>query len=183
MEKTMLALRLGKDSDGVHTAYGEAMGTPTYMPPEQAEGKLDIVNERSDVYSLGAVLYEILTGQVPFKGKDVYTILKKVLQDEPASIQSIAPDAPPELAAICKRAMSKDVNNVTPMPRNWRKRSNDSCPAHWCRGIAMGYANCSVRFVRKHKAIFATAAAAMILAACGRCGVLCANHAGTRSCH
>jgi eukaryotic-like serine/threonine-protein kinase len=109
MEKTMLALRLGKDSDGVHTAYGEAMGTPTYMPPEQAEGKLDIVNERSDVYSLGAVLYEILTGQVPFKGKDVYTILKKVLQEEPASIQSLAPDAPPELAAICKRAMSKDV--------------------------------------------------------------------------
>lgn len=90
------------------TAYGAVLGTPQYMSPEQAGGLVDEIDERSDVYSLGAVLYEMLTGRLPFEGEDVYAVLDAVSKSEPPSVTSIEPEAPPELAGICAKAMSKD---------------------------------------------------------------------------
>ncbi|MBP8129959.1 MAG: DUF2157 domain-containing protein [Candidatus Hydrogenedentes bacterium] len=89
------------------TEDGTVMGTAAYMPPEQARGEIQNVNERSDVYALGAVLYEILTGCPPFTGNSTEQIIDKVLQGRPAPVLQVEPRVPPELAAICGRAMAR----------------------------------------------------------------------------
>ena len=65
------------------TIAGPALGTPAYMPPEQAAGRLDEVDRRSDIYGLGAILYEILTGRAPFDGPNTTEILRRVIEEEP----------------------------------------------------------------------------------------------------
>lgn len=88
------------------TVQGKAMGTPAYMSPEQARGEVDRVDERSDIYALGAVLYEILTGRPPYEGKDVQEVLYKVIHHVPDRIQDLEPDAPPELCAIVEKSFT-----------------------------------------------------------------------------
>lgn len=108
IEYTLHYLEL-EDQDGMpKTAYGRALGTPNYMPPEQAEGLVDQIDERSDVYSLGAVLYEILTGATPYSGKSTREILDKVIGEQPVPVLQAAKDVPPELATICEKALRKE---------------------------------------------------------------------------
>ena len=109
MQQSLLTIRSNSGSgSSIETAYGQAMGTPAYMPPEQAEGKLDQIDERSDIYSLGAVLYEILTGTVPFDGMNLGHILRRVVNDPPAPIREIEPRIQKDLAALCMKALEKD---------------------------------------------------------------------------
>ncbi|MBI1916012.1 MAG: PAS domain-containing protein [Planctomycetes bacterium] len=89
------------------TVQGQAMGTPAYMAPEQAAGRLDLIDRRTDVYGLGAILYEILTGQPPFTGLDTREVLRKVQQDEPARPGQLWAGVPPALEAACLRALAK----------------------------------------------------------------------------
>ncbi|HQB10957.1 MAG TPA: serine/threonine-protein kinase, partial [bacterium] len=77
------------------TLKGKAIGTPAYMSPEQANGEISEIDERSDIYSLGAVLYEILTGHAPFKGRDVKETLEMVKLNTPVEITIFEPEAPP----------------------------------------------------------------------------------------
>jgi tRNA A-37 threonylcarbamoyl transferase component Bud32 len=86
---------------------GQVLGTPPYMAPEQAAGWADRIDHRSDVYGLGAILYEILTGRPPFAGSDTEEILSKVLEEEPLPPHQVWPDVPPVLEAVCLRALSK----------------------------------------------------------------------------
>jgi WD40 repeat protein len=94
------------------TAAGMVLGTPAFMPPEQAEGRQDELDERSDVYSVGAMLYRVLTGQVPYAERGVARnsgeVLVAVKAGPPASVAQLAPRAPAELVAICKKAMARD---------------------------------------------------------------------------
>jgi eukaryotic-like serine/threonine-protein kinase len=88
-----------------HSTTGLVVGTPAYMSPEQARGeKLDA---RSDLYSVGVVLYELLTGKVPFDGESVLSVALKHVSEKPASPSSRSIDVDPDLEAICLRAMSK----------------------------------------------------------------------------
>jgi len=89
------------------TIHGQTLGTPAYMAPEQAAGRLDELDARTDVYGLGAMLYEILTGQPPFGGSDTQAVLKSVLSDEPAPPRSLWADVSPTLEAVCLRALAK----------------------------------------------------------------------------
>jgi serine/threonine protein kinase/tetratricopeptide (TPR) repeat protein len=89
------------------TLQGQVLGTPAYMPPEQAEGRLDLVDERSDVYGLGAVLYEILTGRPPFDAASAVEILSAVLEQVPDRPRSRVPEIAPALEAICMKAIAK----------------------------------------------------------------------------
>ena len=89
------------------TVVGQAIGTPSYMPPEQAEGKIGEIDELSDIYSLGAILYQILTGVTPFSGKTTDEIIKKVLTEKAENATKRNKDIPPELAAIAEKALSK----------------------------------------------------------------------------
>jgi serine/threonine-protein kinase len=89
------------------TQYGQAMGTPASMPPEQAAGQQDQINHRTDIYGLGAMLYEILTGEPVFTGPSTREVLRKVMEEEPKPPRQVCPDIPAGLEAVCLRALSK----------------------------------------------------------------------------
>jgi PAS domain S-box-containing protein len=89
------------------TVQGQTMGTPAYMAPEQAEGRLDLIARHTDIYGLGAILYEILTGQPPFADSDTQALLQKVREGQPAPPRQLWNEVPAALEAICLRAIAK----------------------------------------------------------------------------
>ncbi len=88
------------------TQDGVILGSPAYMPPEQAAGNLSDMGPTSDIYSLGVVLYELLTGDVPFRGS-IVEVLASVLMKAPKTVRELKPDVDPALAAICDKMMAK----------------------------------------------------------------------------
>jgi len=93
--------------EGSGTVSGVILGTPAYMPPEQAAANAGQVDRRSDVYSLGATLYVLLSGRRPFEGESATDILVQILTAEPSPLRQAWPEAPWELEAIVTRAMSR----------------------------------------------------------------------------
>jgi tetratricopeptide (TPR) repeat protein len=89
------------------TVTGMIVGTPNYMAPEQAEGRSDKVGPLADVYALGAVLYEMLTGKPPFEGETQLDTIRKVLSDEPTSPRAHQPTVPRDLSTICLKCLEK----------------------------------------------------------------------------
>ena len=100
-------------SSAEHTLAGDVVGTPAFMAPEQALGRGEEVGPGSDIYAVGAMLYLVLTGQLPYQplGETVsaWTILEAVKSGPPWPVKKINPDAPPELVAICEKAMAREV--------------------------------------------------------------------------
>lgn len=90
------------------TTTGMLLGTPSYMPPEQVGGKSDSLGPTCDVYSLGAVLYELLCGVPPFQGDSPYDTLRKVINNPPRSLRAHRADVPKNLEAICLKCLEKD---------------------------------------------------------------------------
>lgn len=104
-----MTLRPASSSGSTETRLGMAIGTPQYMSPEQAEGRHAAVGPCSDVFSLGATLYYMLTGQPPYKAKDSSEILAYVRRGNYIPVLESQPLTPKPLAAICDRAMSLDA--------------------------------------------------------------------------
>lgn len=98
------------EGEALQTQEGDILGTPAYMSPEQARGDSRLVDARSDLYSLGVVLYELLCGQRPFGGT-VFEVLSKVQQDEPPSLWSVRRNIPRDLEAICLKALAKQPSD------------------------------------------------------------------------
>lgn len=100
-----LAKRL--DEEFLHSVTGEILGTPSYMAPEQAIGDRDQIGPRTDVYALGAILYELLAGQPPLQGVSPLDALRLIVTQDPVPPTRLAPAVPRELEAICLKCLEK----------------------------------------------------------------------------
>jgi serine/threonine protein kinase len=89
------------------TLPGGILGTPQYMSPEQVE--CEEIDARSDIFSFGALIYEMLTGHPAFRGGSTMSILSAILRSEPEPLQQIAPDMPAELVEIIERCLRKEL--------------------------------------------------------------------------
>lgn len=103
---------LAKKLDGTDhlTKDGTIVGTPSYMPPEQARGESSKITERSDIYSLGALLYHLITGRVPFVSDSMMETLTQVIERDPIQPRQLQPGIPIDLETICIKCLQKDPN-------------------------------------------------------------------------
>ena len=105
-----LARPIDDSDDARLTKDGTILGSPAYMSPEQIEGQSDKLGPACDIYSLGVILFELLTGQLPFQGS-IASIIGQVLSKEADNPDKIRSDIDPRLAAICKKALSKKIED------------------------------------------------------------------------
>jgi eukaryotic-like serine/threonine-protein kinase len=155
----------GAGPDG--TMQGQLLGTPAYMAPEQAQGRHDLVNERTDVYGLGAILYEILTGRPPFVAPKTSEIIRKVCQEAPTPPRQIVAEISPALEAVCLKALRKASEEryasaaelAQEVQRNLADEPVTAFEEPWTHRI--------LRWARKHKTLVSAAAALLITAMIG----------------
>ncbi|HUS63165.1 MAG TPA: serine/threonine-protein kinase, partial [Kofleriaceae bacterium] len=155
----------GASGPGV-TAAGNVMGTPSYMAPEQARG--GEVDARADVYALGAILYEVLTGDAPHTGRTNEEILARAILGEHAPVLARAADVPPDLVAIVDKAMAREPGGryptAAPLADDLRRFQTGQLVSarHYSTGTLLR------RWVARHRAIVGvTTAAAVALAITG----------------
>jgi WD40 repeat protein len=91
----------------VHTQSGVVLGTPMYMSPEQAAGRTSHQGPATDIYALGVLLYELLTGRPPFQGESSVEVLRQVLHEEPAPPGRLRPGLPRDLESVCLKSLEK----------------------------------------------------------------------------
>ncbi|MDY3559780.1 serine/threonine protein kinase [Gemmata sp. JC673] len=107
-EPKVMDFGLAKRDGAELTRTGSVMGTPAYMSPEQARGETKSIGPAADVYALGVILYECLTGSVPFTGSDPWSVIRQVVSDEPVPAARRAPGVPRELDLICRKCLAKE---------------------------------------------------------------------------
>jgi serine/threonine-protein kinase len=163
--KTRLPVALAHDAWRTPTELGQFIGTPGYCSPEQAEGRLDILDERSDVYSLGACLYQLLTERAPFVGKTTEAILEAVSREPPTLPRDIVSDTPRGLEAICLKALAKKPGDRYQSAKDLardveRWLADEPVEAYREPWYAKGR-----RWVSRHQTLVWTAAATVLVAA------------------
>jgi WD40 repeat protein/tRNA A-37 threonylcarbamoyl transferase component Bud32 len=146
------------------TLAGEALGTPAYMSPEQARGDLAAIDERSDVFSLGVMLYELLAGRRPFEGATAKDVIDRVLAGNFPPLREVCPEAPSELAAVAERALRPERGERYPGAAELARelsewRAGGRVQAYEYRSLEL-----LQRFVARNRALSAAVAAAMALA-------------------
>jgi len=99
---------------GAATRTGALLGTPLYMSPEQAAGRPSQIDHRSDIYSAGIILYELLTGKVPFYAESLYEVITKHLNEPPVPLRQVRPEIPEALEAAVLRALAKEKDQRFP---------------------------------------------------------------------
>jgi WD40 repeat protein len=154
-------------ADGIETQAGAAMGTPAYMSPEQAAGRLDLLGPASDIYSLGATLYTLLTGRPPIEGKDTVDILRKAQRGEWLPPRQVKADVPPTLDAVCRKAMA-----ALPSARYGSALELAADVEHWLADESVSayresWAARSRRWMRRHRTLVSTAVGVLVVALLG----------------
>jgi serine/threonine-protein kinase len=149
------------------TCAGSALGTPAYMSPEQAVGDLEHLGPRSDVYSLGATLYCLLTGKAPFEDGDVGTVLLAVKKGEFTRPRQVDPTIHPALEAVCLKAMALRPDDRYPTPRaladEIERWTADEPVTAWPEPLPLR----ARRWARRHRTTVTAAAAAVLVALAG----------------
>ncbi len=138
------------------------VGTPSYMSPEQASGQLEFIDEQSDVWGLGATLYEVLTGRPPYTGRSPWEVIADIKTRPWTPVRELVPAAPPDLVAICEKALCKD--------RAQRYRSAAALVSDlesWLQGRRVGayeYTSLELlsRFVRRQRVVLGVVVAAAL---------------------
>jgi tetratricopeptide (TPR) repeat protein len=151
-------------SSGAPTQTGDVIGTPTYMSPEQAEGRWDLVGPASDVYSLGVTLYTLLVGQSPFQGRQLGELLEKVKRGEFPPPRQRKKDIPRALEAVCLKAMARQ-----PDQRYATALAIAADLEHWLADEPIGawrepWTVRVRRWLGRHRMLVSTAAATVLVA-------------------
>ena len=155
----------GAGPDG--TMQGQLLGTPAYMAPEQAQGRHDLVNQRTDVYGLGAILYEILTGRPPFMAPKTAEIIRKVCQEAPTPPRQILAEIEPGLEAVCLKALRKmpdeRYSSVSELAQEVQRFLADEPVT----AFDEPWSHRALRWARRHRTMVSAAAALLITAMIG----------------
>jgi len=119
----LLDFGISKIRGAQKTMTGDMMmlGTPAYMSPEQARGDVRRIDQRTDVYALGAVMYEVLTGRPAFEGENVYATLMKIANEMPEPIHEVVPEVPPALDDVVRQALTKEPSGRQPSATDFWK--------------------------------------------------------------
>jgi WD40 repeat protein len=151
-------------ADGIETQAGAALGTPAYMSPEQASGRLDLLVPASDIYSLGATLYTLLTGRPPIEGKDTAEVLRKAQRGEWLPSRQVKAEVPPALDAVCRKAMalaqSERYATALELAADLERWLADEPVAAYREPWAVR----SRRWMRRHRTLVSTAAGTLVVA-------------------
>jgi tetratricopeptide (TPR) repeat protein len=145
------------------TRIGQAKGTPAFMSPEQAAGRWDVVGPASDIYSLGASLYNLLTGQVPFKGTNHAEILQKVQQGDLPRPRHVKPGTQWALEAICLKAMARNPEERYATALELAGDVMNWLADERVRAYRESLADRLGRWRRRHKTAVASATVALVL--------------------
>ncbi len=159
---------------GPHTLSGKAFGTPAYMAPEQARGLIEEIDERSDIYALGAVLYEILTGEPPFDGRTAAEIVAKDFTDGPIAITSLVPEAPPDLCAVVAKTLAKKKDARYVSAREVAREIETYMAGGRIGAYEYSSWELIKRFVRKNRALSLLIAASLLILIVGVAAVFLA---------
>lgn len=149
-------------ADSGQTQHGSAVGTPQYMSPEQAAGKLDDLGPATDVYSLGATLYCLLTGQAAFKGGNIQTILQQVRHGEFPPPRTVHRGTPPALEAICLKAMATQPEDRYASPRQLAEEIERWLADEPVTAYREPFTTRAARWARRHKALVVGTAVLMV---------------------
>lgn len=153
-EPKIVDFGLAKLADGVgRTASGEILGTPGYMAPEQATGQSKEVGPGADVYALGAILYELLTGRPPFVGASLLDTLAHLVRDDPIAPRRLQPKVPRDLETICLKCLNKDSARRYPTAAALADDLRRYLAGEPVRARPVGAAGRVARWIRRRPAI------------------------------
>lgn len=157
------------NAGGGLTESGDVLGTPAYMSPEQARGEARRIDRRSDVYSLGATLYDVLVGQAPFEDETVVNIILKVMNEEALPLRSHDPTIPEPLELIVSKCLNKEAEQRYPTAQALAEdlRRFLSSQRVSAKRLSLGY---RLRYWARHNRALATLAAALIVSLLGLAG-------------
>jgi serine/threonine-protein kinase len=143
------------DGQTALTRTGTALGTPLYMSPEQVEGRSKEVTPRTDVYALGAILYEILAGRPPHRGEVTMELYKRIVEDSPVSPSRVRPGVALEAEAIALKALSKEPGRRYPTAREFADDLERYLSGEPVQARPPGLLYQAVRKIRRHRAAVA----------------------------
>ncbi len=152
------ALQDIRELGAVETVAGMAIGTPRYMSPEQAEGLVEQIDKRSDVWGLGAMLYEMLTGKAAYSGVNAFEVIAKIMTEDAPPIEG----APPELAAVVEKAMARDPDKRYADAGQLAAEVSEYLSGGRVRAYRYRGLELAMRFVRRHRAMLSVAVAALL---------------------